>query len=104
MKRRNYKFTNKKHPWQAIASLILGVISLLSMGAVIYLSFRERGLTRPGYGLTGFLAVIFTLAGVILGLLSLRERECFKSVGMIGIIVNAVVLLGTGFLFSVGLR
>lgn len=104
MGRRNYKFTNKKHPWQAVASTILGMVSLISMGAVIYLSFLEDGGTRPGYGLTGLLSVCFTVAGTILGLISLREKDCFHALGWLGTLVNLLVLLGTGFLFSLGMR
>ncbi len=100
--RRNYKFTNKKHPRRAIASTILGTVSLLSMGAVIYLSFMGNGGTRPGYGLTGLLAVCFTLVGVIIGLLSLREKDCFHVFGWLGTILNLLVLVGTGYLFSLG--
>lgn len=103
MARRNYKFTNKKHPWQAIASTILGIISAISMGMVVYLSFTMDGGTRPGFGLTGFLAVCFTLVGAILGLTSLRERECFHLFGWIGTILNLLVLFGTGYLFSLGI-
>lgn len=103
MARRNYKFTNKKNPWQAIASLILGLISLVSMGAVVYLAFQEKGATRPGFGLTGLLAVCFTMAGVVLGLVSLRVRDSFQGIGILGILLNLLVLLGTGYLFSLGM-
>ena len=104
MKRRNYKFTNKKNPWQACASVILGVISLVAMGIVIYLSFRTQGGTKPGYGATGLLSVIFTLVGVILGLVSLRETEELHFLGWVGIVVNLLVLFASGYLFSIGMR
>lgn len=101
--RRNFKFTNKKHPWQAIASTILGTVSLLAMGAVIYLAFMANGETRPGYGLTGLLAVCFTLTGVVLGLVSLREEECYHAFGWLGTLENLFVLVGTGWLYSLGM-
>lgn len=103
MGRRNYKFTNKKHPWQAAASLILGCISFVSMGAVIWMAFQENGGTRPGYGMTGLLAVCFTLAGTILGLVSLREKDCYHILGWLGTFVNLLVLLGTGWLYYLGM-
>lgn len=99
---RNFKFTNKKHPRQAIISTILGVVSLLSMVAVIYLSFLDHGGTRAGYGLTGLLAVCFTLVGMVYGLLSLREKDSFHLFGWLGTILNLLVLVGTGYLFSLG--
>ena len=103
MTRRRIKFTNKQHPWKGKASLILGVISLISMGCVIYLSFRAGGMTRPGYGLTGLLSACFTLTGFILGVLALRERDSYRITGFLGSIVNLAVLILTAFLFSIGL-
>ena len=102
MARRNYKFTNKRHPDQAIISLILGVISLAGVLSVIYLSGREGGVTRQGYGMTGLLAVVFSLAGVILGILSFRKRDSFHVLCWVGTILNLLILVGMGFLFSLG--
>lgn len=101
--RRNYKFTNKKHPWQAIASTILGTVSLFAMGAVIFLAFTAKGGTRPGYGLTGFLAVCYSLVGVVLGLVSLRDKESYHAFGWLGTLENLFVLVGTGWLYSLGM-
>ena len=99
---RGYKFTNKTHPVKGICSTILGTISLLGICAVIYQSFRAGGATKPGYGLTGLLAVIFTLTGMILGILSFRERDSFVLLSWVGTILNLVVLICIGFLFSLG--
>ena len=99
---RGYKFTNKTHPVKGICSTILGTISLLGICAVIYQSFLAGGATKPGYGLTGLLAVIFSLTGIILGMLSFRDRDSFALLGWVGTILNFVVLIGIGFLFSLG--
>lgn len=99
---RNYKFTNKKHPAKAICSLMLGIVSLLGICAVIYLSFAQQGATKPGYGLTGLLALIFSLTGFVLALLSFRDRDCFYAFSWAGVILNVLVLLGVGFIFSLG--
>ena len=98
MPRRNYKFTNKKHPEKAVASTILGSVSLLGLLAVIYASFLADGGTKPGYGLTGLLAVIFSLAGAGLGIASFRERESFHFFCWLGTVMNLLILLGIGFL------
>ena len=58
-KRKNFIFTNKKHSERAIMGTILGVISLVSMGIVIFLSYQKNGETPVSYGLTGLLATIF---------------------------------------------
>ena len=101
---RDYKFTNKKHPPKAIIALILGTISLIGLCIVIYLTFAAAGVTKHGYGLTGLLAVIYSLVGLILGILSFRDRDSFYVLSWAGTILNAVVLLMVGFIFSLGVR
>lgn len=104
MARRNYKFTNKRHPVQALAGTILGAISILGMGAVIYAAFLEQGGTKPGYGLTGLLAVIFSLVGMVLGIRSFRENDCYHVFSWIGTVINVLVLVGLGFLYAWGIQ
>ena len=41
MRKKNYIFTNKKHSDKAIMSTILGIISLVSLGIVTYLSYSR---------------------------------------------------------------
>ncbi|MBR6478667.1 MAG: hypothetical protein IKS85_09500 [Lachnospiraceae bacterium] len=100
---RSYKFTNKKHPAKAIFAIILGVVSLIGICAAIYLSFRAEGATKPGYGMTGLLATIFSLTGTVLSVLSFRDRNSFYVLSWVGTILNLVVLVGIGFLFSLGI-
>lgn len=104
MAKRGYKFTNKKHPPQALASMILGMVSLLGMAAVIYRSFTDNGATHPGYGLTGLLSVIFTVIGIILGILSLKKRDSYRFFGYMGIILNGLVLAAVAYLCYLGTR
>ena len=103
-RRANYKFTNKKHPAKAISSTILGGVSLFGILAAIYLSFLQRGDTKPGYGLTGLLAVIFSVTGVVLGVLSFRERDSFRVLSWVGSILNGMILVIVALLFIVGLQ
>ena len=53
---------------------ILGGLSLVSLGIVTYLSYSQGGVMHGGYGVTGVLATIYSLIGLILGILTLRKR------------------------------
>ncbi len=103
MAKRKYIFTNKRHTTEAICSVILGTISFLGISAVIYLSSSRGGVTRPGYGLTGLLATLFSLAGLLLGMLSFRRTDSFRVLCWSGTLLNLLVLLGMAFLFSLGI-
>lgn len=74
MWKKNYIFTNKKHSNRAIMSTILGGLSLVSLGIVTYLSYSQGGVMHGGYGVTGVLATIYSLIGLILGILTFGKR------------------------------
>ena len=102
--KRAYKFTNKKHPPKAICGCILGCVSLVGILAVTWQSFRAGGDTRPAYGVTGLLAVIFSVTGGVLSGLSFRDRDSFTLFSWIGSVLCVVVLLIIGLLFAWGLN
>ena len=103
-RRSNYKFTNKKHPVKAVSSTILGCVSLFGILGAIYLSFLQRGDTKPGYGLTGLLSVAFCVTGLVLGILSFRERDSFYVLSWVGSILNGLILIIVALLFILGLQ
>ena len=82
-------------------STILGGISLVSLGIVTYLSYSQGGVMHGGYGVTGVLATIYSLIGLILGILTLREKGIFP---VLGTILNVVALGGVSFLLYLGSR
>lgn len=92
MKRKNYIFTNRKHSERAIMSMILGGISTCSLGIVIYLSYLKGGAVPISYGLTGLLAAVFSIVGLILGILTVQEAERFKLFPILGIVLNLLAL------------
>jgi hypothetical protein len=102
MRKKNYIFTNKKHSNRAIMSTILGGISLVSLGIVTYLSYSQGGVMHGGYGVTGVLATIYSLIGLILGILTLREKDIYRIFPVLGTILNVVALGGVSFLLYPG--
>uniref|UniRef100_UPI004055E803 DUF6142 family protein n=1 Tax=Acetatifactor sp. TaxID=1872090 RepID=UPI004055E803 len=101
MARRNYIFTNKKHSQRAIMSTILGIISTVSLGIVVYLTYRN-GEATIGYGVTGLLATIFSIVGLILGVLTVRVKEYYRLFPWLGIILNLIALCSISFMLYFG--
>ena len=84
-------------------STVLGVISTASMVVVIYLSFLLQGQTPISYGLTGLLALLMSVVGEVLGVMTVFERDRFKLFPIIGIVLNLVAIFIVGFVFYMGM-
>lgn len=76
-------------------STILGLISIASLAIVLYLAYKRGGDVPVSYGLTGFFAMIFSVVGLVLGGVTVQEKEAFKLFPVMGIVLN---LLALGFL------
>ena len=83
-------------------STILGVISNASLGIVLYLTYLRGGDAPISYGLTGLLALIFSLIGLVLGVLTVQERDRFVLFPVLGIVLNLVALGILVFLVQLG--
>lgn len=99
----SYIFTNKRHSNRAVMSTILGIISTLSLVAVIYLAYVQGGNAPAGYGVTGLLIAIFSLTGLILGVITVREKDRYKFFPCLGILFNLAALLGIGLVVYAGM-
>lgn len=90
LKSKGFIFTNKKHTERGIMSTILGILSIITLGTAIYLSYLNGGTANARYASAALLAVIFMIIGIILGLWSSTEKEKFRLFTVIGIIVNVL--------------
>lgn len=104
MARRNYIYTNKKHSQRAIMSTILGTISTVSLGIVVYMTYRSAGVATVGYGVTGLLATLFSIVGLILGIITVREKDYYRLFPWLGIGLNLLVLGSISFILYMGSR
>ena len=102
MSKRERMFTNKSHSDRGKLSAALGAISLVSVCLVIYLSYKHGGAMDPKLGAAVFFALLFSLAGEVLGILSRTEKDRFYLFPNIGILFNTIVILVTGFLLYLG--
>lgn len=87
---RGYIFTNKVHSQKGIMSTILGLLSLITLGTAVYLSYLHQGEPSERYGTAAFLAAVFMIAGLILGAVSMTEKEKFMLFRVLGIVLNVL--------------
>lgn len=91
-KKRSYMFTDRKHSLRAIMGTILGIISLISLIIVVILSVGKDGEISAGYGFTGFFATLYSIVGVALGVLTIKEKDYFKLFPRLAVIINGIDL------------
>ena len=103
-KKKSYIFTNKRQSNRAIMATILGVISLLSILAVIYLTYIQTGNAPISYGLTGLLAMIMSLVGLVLGIVTVIEKDYYKVFPVLGIVLNTLSIAGLAAIVYVGMN
>lgn len=101
-KKKNYIFTNKKNSPKAIMSTILGVIAVVSLVLVLYLTYRRGGQAAASYGMTGLLITVFGFVGLMLGIVSRMEKDMFYFFSYAGIFLNGLALAGISFVLYAG--
>ena len=102
MARRGYIFTDKKETKRGILSSVLGALSLVSLIAAVYLTFRNQGTAFVKYGVVGLLCLIFSGAGLVLGILARMEEDKFYLFAWVGIVLNLLTLAGISFILYAG--
>lgn len=102
-RKRNYKFTNKNFSLISILSAIWGILSLGSLLVAIVLTFFRQGVASMSYGLTAILALILSVAGLVLGIKARQERERFYLYAYIGIVTNSLTILSLIALVVLGI-
>lgn len=96
---RKYIFTNKKESKKGIMSAVLGIIALVSLFFAVYETFRNQGQALVKYGVAALFALLFALAGIVLGIMSKMEEDRFYLFSYLGIILNLLQLRGLDLSF-----
>lgn len=87
---KGFIFTNKEYSKTGIMSTVFGILSCVTLGTAVYLSYIHAGESSARYGAAAFLATVFLVVGIILGIFSSTENEKFKLFTVLGIFVNIV--------------
>ncbi len=91
-------FTDKKHPEKGIMSTALGVISVVTIICAVVMAYKNGGEAEARYGVAVMFCLLYSIGGLVLGILSRMERDIFKLFPTVGIILNALSLIWVGLL------
>lgn len=100
--KRGYKFTNKRHPEKGIMSVALGIVALVYLILAVYGTYQAGGEAGSNVGLVGLLVTLFSIGGMILGVLARSEQDKYPLFPYLGIGVNLVVLGLVSFILYAG--
>jgi hypothetical protein len=103
MAKRSYKFTDKKHTRQGIASTALGVLALLLMAAVLLQAYRRSGAAGSLIGLLGLFSMLAAAAGFTLAMRGLQEEDVYYLFSLIGVCMNGLLFVLWILIFILGM-
>jgi hypothetical protein len=101
--RDRYMFTDNRHPEKGVMSAILGCISVGAIIAAVVFTYNDGGQAQLRYAAAVMLAACFSVAGMILGIMSRFERDIFKLFPNIGIVLNFLSIAFVVFILVLGL-
>lgn len=102
-KRNNYKFSDKIHSKKGILSFLIGIVSLIIFIVTTYISSKSGGNGSLYLGLLGIVAMIMTIYGFTIALKALKEKEILYLFPIIGITLNAILLIFYLILYVIGI-
>lgn len=101
--RKRYKFTDKEQAAGGMASVVFAILAVLTFVLAVLLSYETGGAGGGIIGLLGVFTVWFSGMGIYFGIRSFKQEESFYLLSWIGTIANAVMLVGMGCIFLIGL-
>ncbi len=99
---RKFIFTNKFYSPKGIMSTILGIVDIIALIYIVYLTYQNGGVALARYGSSGLLITLFSFVGLILGILSKTEPDRFYLFSYLGILFNIAALGGISFILYAG--
>ena len=82
--------------------MILGVISLVSLGAAVFLAFKNGGEAALRHGIVVILAVLYSAVGLVLGIKTAMKPDYYKLFPVLAILLNGAALGMAGLILYMG--
>ena len=83
-------------------AVILGVISLVSLSIVVFRTSQNGGVATVGYGLTGILATVFSFIGLLMGILTVKDKSYYPFFPILAIVLNVLAFAFVSVILYVG--
>ena len=97
------KFTVKETKLPTIFGAALGVISMVTVLLLLYLTFARGGEATLSYGFAGVLASVFSVTGLILSILCINDHYQPHTLGWVGLATNGVAAIAMAGILYLGM-
>lgn len=97
------KFSVKETKLPTIFGAALGVISVATVLALLYLTFARGGEATVSYAFAGVLASIFSVTGLILSIFCLNDHYQQHTLGWLGLLTNGIAVLAMAGILYLGM-
>ncbi len=97
------KFTVKETKLSTIFGAALGILSVVTILLLLYLTFLRGGEAKLSYGLAGILISVFSVTGLILSILCINDHYQPHTLGWLGLITNGVAALAMAGILYLGM-
>lgn len=101
-KAKSVKFTDKVHPIKGILSFSFAILGIVTFLVLSYLSYKSKGNAGILVGLIGVVALFLSVAGVILSVLSMRQKDIHYRFPIMGGILSSLLLIGYIIMYTFG--
>lgn len=93
-KRKNYKFTEKKHSGPGAVALVSSFVPLLLFGYAVAISYLKGGHAEEKIGCIGIAAILVALLTLKVSIQEARKENVIKKVPVAGAILSVLMLAG----------
>ena len=97
------KFTVKETKLFTIFGAALGIISVLTVLLLLYLTFARGGEATLSYGFAGILASVFSVTGLILSILCINDHYQPHALGWLGFVTNGIAVVAMAGILYLGM-
>lgn len=85
-------------------AVILGIISLVSLGIVVLRAYLNAGEVAVSHGFTGVFATLFSIVGLGLSGATVSDQSYYRLLPVLGILLNLAALGSVSLILYAGAR
>lgn len=101
-KRKRIRFTERSHPMMGILSVLLGIVALIVLFVLCYISGKEKGNSGIAIGVIGMLSMIMSIVGFFMANKCWRKEDIYMITPTVGSILNGILVIVFLLLFFIG--